>query len=293
MTLLQAPWPDTFQRIVPGIQPWVESLKTTDAAVFVQGLFAQIEVFHILGLFMLGGATILVSLRLIGVGLTEIPASTVEKQTRLWFTIGVVMAIVSGLTIGLSNAEKLYNSTAFLWKMLAMVAGILFSYFVLMPTARKEGEVSAGSRLWMIVALAVWLLGILLMVTGRGSNSLGNVGFFHVLTAGALIALAATQGRMRWVLGLGLLALVVVWQVVTHGVILKPADDDPDLLARFEMANRAFIYLIGIWVFGISALNIMGRGAPAGPTSIARLVGYAAILIWVTVGAGGRWIGLS
>jgi hypothetical protein len=293
MTFAQAPWPDTFQRLFPGAAPWVENLKTTDAAITIQGLFAQIEVFHIIGLFMLGGATILTSLRLIGVGLTEVPTSTVEKQTRLWFTIGVIMAIGSGLLIGLSNAEKLYNNTAFLFKMIAMVAGILFTYLVVIPTAQKEGAVGGGAKIAMIVALVLWLIALFIFAFGQGLNNLGNVGIFHLITAGALIAFMAIQGKLRWVFGIGLAAIILVWQVTTHFIVPVPDGMDLDVLIAYEGINRVFVYLTGLWVFALVALNIYGRGAPQSSTAMARLVGYSAILIWVTVGAGGRWIGLS
>lgn len=296
MTLLQAPWPDTFQRIIPGIQPWVESLKTTSLAVTIQNWFAQIEVLHLLGLFMLGGATILTCLRLIGVGLTEVPASQVEKQTRLWFTIGVVMAVVSGIVIGVSNADKLYNSTAFLWKMLAMVAGILFSYLVVIPTAQKEGDVGGLAKIAMPIALVVWGIGLFYLAFGQGLNNLGNVGFFHLHVAGALIAIMAFQGKLKWVFGGVTLAILVIWQIATHFVVSIPdqmALDYIEQLEKHEAVNRVFMWLSGIWIFGMIAANIVGKGAPQGPKAQARLVGYAGILIWVMVGAGGRWIGLS
>ena len=36
-----------------------------------------------------------------------------------------------------------------------------------------------------------------------------------------------------------------------------------------------------------------GRAAVPGSTSFARMTAYVTIIVWVTVGAGGRWIGLS
>ena len=173
--------------LLPQIGPWVESIGTTPLATFFQNVFAQIEVFHIIGLFMLGGATILTCLRLIGVGLVEVSPSVVERNTRLWLNIGVVMAIVSGLMIGLSNAQKLYNNSAFLFKMLAMFSGIIFTYFVMIPVARREGEVGGSARIALIAAMLLWLAGIAVMISNVGSD----VGAFHVIFAGALVALAA------------------------------------------------------------------------------------------------------
>ena len=87
--------PDAFDDIIPSIGPWVEGLSTDPLAMLFQNLFAFIEIFHIIGLFMLGGAVILTSLRLIGVGLTEVAPSVVAKNVRLWLTIGVIMTIIA------------------------------------------------------------------------------------------------------------------------------------------------------------------------------------------------------
>jgi hypothetical protein len=40
-------------------------------------------------------------------------------------------------------------------------------------------------------------------------------------------------------------------------------------------------------------LNILGKDSRSESTTLSRLIGYATILVWVTVGAGGRWIGLT
>src|SRR3954471_5081247 len=105
--------PETFQKIVPSLGDWINSLATNKVAVDLQNVFAQIEVVHILGLFAISACVILTSLRLLGVGLVEAPSSVIYRQTRVWLHIGVVAAIASGLLMGFSNASKLYNNTAF------------------------------------------------------------------------------------------------------------------------------------------------------------------------------------
>ncbi len=271
--------------IIPQIGPWVENIGTTKIATLFQDLFAFIEIFHILGLFMLGGATILVCLRLIGVGLTEVSPSVVEKNTRLWFNIGVIMAIVSGLMIGLSNAQKLYNNSAFLFKMLAMFSGIFFSYFVVNPVARADGKVGPGAKIWLLVALIIWVLGIVVMLTNVGSD----VGVFHVIVAGGLVAFAALQGKARWILVAGLVALIVPWQLLTHIWIRT---DDANMVP-YDTTNKIFMWSTAAWIGAFSVANILGKAAPKDSNATARLIGFAAILVWVTVGAGGRWIGLT
>jgi hypothetical protein len=275
--------PDNIKQIVPSIEPWVESLSTQPFPIMLQNLFAQIEVFHMLGLFALSAAVILVGLRLLGVGFVEATPSSLHRNTRLWLHLGVVVAIVSGLLMGLSNASKLYDNSAFMWKMIAMVAGIVFTYAALIPTARADGLMPRGARIALWIGLAVWALALVVMLSKKG----GNVAIFHVMFACVLISLFAFHGAMRWVMLAGVVILVAGLQIATHGVVGDPYTE------AWSTVNKVFMWIAGVFVFGMAALHVLGRGARPDTTALSRLVGYAAILIWVTVGAGGRWIGLT
>jgi hypothetical protein len=279
--------PDTVQQVLPSLDPWIQSLTTNTLAVELQNYFAFIEVFHILGLFMLGSATILICLRLIGVGLLEASPSLIYRNTRWLLLGGVVLAIASGLLMGLSNAGKLYNNSAFLFKMVAMVAGIVFSYAVMVPAAKADGKVGGGAKVGLIVAMLIWLLALAIMVSKIGSN----VGTFHLIYAGALVVFFAMKGAQRWIMFAGAVLIVAAWQLVTHVFVLQGTTDAQ--LTAYMNANKLFMYLSAFWVFGWAALNIFGVSAPKTSGALARLVGYATILVWVTVGAGGRWIGLT
>jgi len=275
--------PDSFQQIIPSLGGWIDSLATDEVAVALQGVFAQIEVVHILGLFALSACVGLTSLRLIGVGLTEAPASGIYRSTRWWLTIGVILAIGSGLLMGLSNASKLYNNSAFLWKMIAMIAAIVFSYLVMAPTAKADGKVGIGTKIGLIVGLLIWLVAFIVMLDKKGAN----VGLFHVMFAAVLLTAVGFVGRMKWVLLGGVAVLVLVLQVFTHVVYKDPFTD------VYTNVNKVFMWVTAIYIFGLSALNIVGLDAAKDSTRLSRLVGYATILAWVTVGAGGRWIGLT
>jgi hypothetical protein len=275
--------PNTFQQIIPSLGGWIDSLATNETAVALQNVFAQIEVFHILGLFALGSCVILTSLRLMGVGLVEAPASTIYRNTRIWLHVGVAVAIISGLLMGLSNASKLYNNTAFLWKMIGMIAAIIFSYAVLVPTAKADGRVSGGAKAGLVIGLVVWALSILIMLTNKGAN----VGIFHVMFAAVLIGSIALQGRTRWVLLIGVALAVIVLQIMTHMVYKDPFSD------VYMTVNKVFMWGTGLFLLALVAWNVLGKSAAEDSTALSRFIGVCAILAWVTVGAGGRWIGLT
>jgi hypothetical protein len=279
--------PDSFQQIFPSIGPWVQGLSTSPLAVSLQNVFAELEVVHILGLFILASATLLICLRLIGVGLTEASPSLIYRNTRVILALGVILAIGAGLLMGLSNASKLYNNSAFLFKMIAMLAGIIFSYLVMVPVAKADGIVGGAAKIALVIAMAIWLLALMIMVVKKGPN----VATFHLIYAGGLIVFLATRHRQRWVMAGVTAAILVAWQLATHVFVTQGTTDAQ--LAAFMAVNKGFMVVSAAWVFAAVLLNILGKDRKADSTALTRLIGYATILVWVTVGAGGRWIGLT
>ena len=276
--------PDAIFSKMHQVKDWEASLKDWPLAHWVNTYFAYIEIVHFMGLFIFSASVIVTCLRLIGVGLTNEPVSVVEKNTRWFLHIGVVLAIGSGLLMGVGNADKLYNSQIFTVKMIAMIAGLIFSYCVMVPVAKAEGQAGGLAKLGMVIAMALWLLALVTF----SITPTANVGIFHILWGGALILFIALQGKTRWVYAIGLLALILPWQVITHVFIREDLD-----AAKYMVVNKAFMYLTGAWITGLSLYNIFGKAAPTGSNAFARMTAYATILVWVTVGAGGRWIGLS
>src|SRR4051794_34510855 len=121
--------PDTLRDLLPGLGPWIEGRANDPLATRLQDLFAPLEVVHFVGLFTLSAAVILIGLRLLGTGLVEAPASVTERTMRPWLSLGLALALASGVLMGMtSTADKLYQNEAFLWKMIALIAAVVISY---------------------------------------------------------------------------------------------------------------------------------------------------------------------
>lgn len=271
------------QDFFPALADWVATLDDVWPGVAIKPYFAQWEVGHILSLALLGGCSILLNLRLIGYGLTDESPAEVERSTRTWMNVGVVGVILTGLLIGASNAERLYTSEAFTAKMLGLAAALMLTYGVSMPVAKADGRASGLAHLAGIVGLILW--GLSLWVFGVGK--LINPGLWHVIFAGGLIVLFVTRGLTRIVYLAGLAALIVAQYVTTH--IAIPPDD----FARLDPANKAFAWVFTAWILGAIAVQLVssGRGAEGGPFT--KGVAYAAILVWITTAAAGRWIAFA
>ena len=273
----------TLGEFLPGLRPWVQHLDQVWPAYIIKPQFASWEVLHILSLVILGGSAILMNLRLAGAGLTEEAPSEVYRSLRRWQDIGVIWIIISGVLIGMANAERLYDSTAFVVKIVALISGIVLTYGASRPIARADGQVSGSARIWFLVGAALWLLSIAIFSTAV----LANPGLFHVLMAAALMVLFLTRGRARLVFAAGLAVLVVGQIIVTHGLI--PADD----LARLDPFNKAYAVALALWIIGNAGREVFRPEGGGDEARLAKLVGYASILVWVTAAAAGRWIAFA
>lgn len=272
----------TFQNFFPQIGPWVDSLATTPVAIFVKGPtwgYASWEVGHILSLVLIGGTTILINLRLLGAGVTSESPAEIQRNLRFWQNVGVIGIVVTGLLIGVANATKLYNSSAFTVKMMCLVAGVMLTYGASRPVAKANGVVAMAPRIWLALGGAIFLAGLWIICT----TVLINVGVYHMITALALILIPVTRGRLRWTYLAGLIALILAQFVHTH-IIVKPDD-----YAHLDPVNKAYTALYGVWLVGIALVTLFrGRGEEGGV--LTKLVAYAGILVWVLGATAGRWI---
>jgi hypothetical protein len=269
--------------LFPSLAPWVHNLANVWPAYVIKPQFASWEVFHIISLIILGGASILLNLRLIGVGLTDEPASELQKNLRLWINVGVIGIVGSGLLFGMANAERLYNSAAFKVKILALVAGIILTYGASAPVARADGQVSSRAKTWFLVGMAVFLVALFEFATSR----LINPGMFHLFTAAALIVLFVTAGRARAVYLAVLLALIVAQWVSTH-LIVHQGDFN-----RLDPLNKAWAVAFALWIFGFAAHQIFRSRPAAASPPLTQLIGYMSIFVWVVAAAAGRWIAFA
>lgn len=275
----------TFAEFFPELRPWVENLVNVWPAYHIKPQFASWQVLHILSMVILGGCTILLNLRLIGFGLTTEQPSEIYRSLRLWLHVGVVGIVVSGILIGMANAERLYDSTAFLVKMIALVAGVIFTYGVSAPIAKADGRVGVGAKLAGLVGAVVFGAGLYIFAT----SDLINPGMFHVISAAALVVLFVTRGALRWIYLAVMLALIAVQSYATH--VMIQSDD----FERLDPVNIGFAWAFGLVILAAAALQLVSKDDRVGPENpaLAKVFAYLTILVWVAASAAGRWIAFA
>jgi hypothetical protein len=119
-------------------------------------LFPAIEAVHLLALALLGGAILMLNLRLLGVGLSAQSVSEVEREARPWLMAALITMLVTGGLIGTSEALKLYDKPAFWVKMAALLTVLVFTFVLQLPLARREVSGLAAKAL-AVVSLGLWL----------------------------------------------------------------------------------------------------------------------------------------
>ena len=121
-------------------------------------LFPTVEAFHLVGLAVIGGAILVVDLRLLGLGLRSQPVSVLARGVQPWVIGSLAVMILSGVPLFLSGAIKCYYSLAFWTKMTALLLAVIFTFTVRRWVAfAPEGRFSPLlNRAVAVTSVALW-----------------------------------------------------------------------------------------------------------------------------------------
>jgi len=145
---------------------WLDTSLLADVAKAYGGVFAVVQMFHLLAMAMLGGMVLVGDLRLLGLIMRDIPSELVIANTQKWFGIALIVIILSGIFMSAAVAMKLYYNEMFWAKMAALAMGVLFYYFVRRPLLDSDHS-SIGNWTLRCVALASITLWITVAACGR------------------------------------------------------------------------------------------------------------------------------
>lgn len=136
---------------------WCESTLIGRAIADSVWAFPILEAVHLLGLCMLGGALLVVDLRLLGVGLTGQPVARLARYARPWLVASVIVMVLTGVPLFLSEAIKAYYNTSFWVKMCTLPVALTFTFAVRERVARREADdPGVTGRIVGAVSLALW-----------------------------------------------------------------------------------------------------------------------------------------
>ena len=120
-------------------------------------LFPVIEAFHLLGLSLLGGAVLVLDLRLVGVMLGSEPIAELARSTQRWAVAGVIAMVLTGVPLFLSEAVKCYYNPSFWVKMATLPVAVAFTFAVRRHIAKKPpAATSPRTRLAGATSMLLW-----------------------------------------------------------------------------------------------------------------------------------------
>lgn len=137
---------------------WFELTALGSAVRDSTWLFPVIESMHLVALAALGGAVLVVDVRLMGWGFTSKPIRYVLLQARPFFCLALLAMVATGIPLFLSEAVKCYGSDAFWVKMTALLLAVLFTFGVRNRLAGRSVALARWERFSVAAAsMALWL----------------------------------------------------------------------------------------------------------------------------------------
>jgi hypothetical protein len=119
-----------------------------------------IQSVHLVGLTMVLAVTVTLNLRLVGIGLRQLPLPVIASQLWRWAVWGMVLAISSGILVFLPDPVRYVHSGPFQLKMLLLCSAAAYHFTVFKrvtrqeapsPTVRNIGAAMLSLTLWFSV----------------------------------------------------------------------------------------------------------------------------------------------
>ena len=121
-------------------------------------LFPVIATIHLMGLSVLGGAVLLVDLRLLGLGLRRQPVAQLARDAERWLFRSLLVMVATGIPLFMCFATKYYYLTFFWVKMASLVLVVAFTVSVRrrVVMAEETRMNPAWGRVVALVSLSLW-----------------------------------------------------------------------------------------------------------------------------------------
>ena len=136
---------------------WCETVWLGRVVVESLWLFPVIEATHLLALSVLGGAVLIVDLRMLGFGLTHRSVAEIARSARPYLIGALIGLIATGIPLFLSEPTKCYYSPAFWVKMNTLAIALIFTFAIRNRVALVESVRNKARRQMLVGALSIAL----------------------------------------------------------------------------------------------------------------------------------------
>ena len=120
--------------------------------------FPMIEFVHLAALAVIGGAVLIVDMRLLGFGLKKTSVAVLAKDAQPYVTGSLIVMLLTGIALYSSEATKCYASAAFWIKMVSLLLAMVFTYTIKKRVAAGDEKMFsvATSKVVGAVSLVLW-----------------------------------------------------------------------------------------------------------------------------------------
>lgn len=145
------------------IWEWSYSSKAVDVLRNAKYAIPLIQSFHLFGLTLVLGTTVVLNLRLLGLGVRKISMPAITNQLWRLAVGGLLLSVATGILVFIPDPARYAANTAFKTKLVILFLAVLFHFTVFRkvvradapPRPRRAALIAASSlTLWFCVGWA-------------------------------------------------------------------------------------------------------------------------------------------
>jgi uncharacterized membrane protein len=118
--------------------------------------FPLLECIHIAGFALSIGTIAIVDLRMLGLAMRSQPSAVLARTLAPWTLVGIAVMLISGPLIFSSDPNMYLRNISFRFKMMALLAAILYHYTLHRWAAFREPAPAIG-KVVAVFSLALWV----------------------------------------------------------------------------------------------------------------------------------------
>jgi len=139
------------------IWEWSYSSKAVDVLRNAKYAIPVIQSFHLFGLTLVLGTTVVFNLRLLGLGVRKISMQAITNQLWRLAVGGLLLSVATGILVFIPDPARYAANTAFKTKLVILVLAILFHFTVFRKVVRANAPPQfRRAALIAAVSLTLW-----------------------------------------------------------------------------------------------------------------------------------------
>jgi hypothetical protein len=130
---------------------------TTNPLNSKEWIFPVLEIVHISCFALSVGLISVVNLRLAGAAFPRSKAADLNRQLFLWTLAGLFLVLTAGMMLFTMDPYRYFYNEAFRFKMIALVAAIVYQYTVHGSVIRHAREGGLAARFDVLISTGLWV----------------------------------------------------------------------------------------------------------------------------------------